>query len=164
MQKIIGKEKSLSDLLSNKKYTIHYYQREYRWGKKQIEELIDDLTGEFLESYENGNSRAEVDKYGHYYLGSIVFSSGESQSAIIDGQQRLTSLTLLMIYLNNIQKERPDRVAIDNLIFSERHGVRSFNIQVDEREKCLNALYTDNINSFDITSNVSESVKTIFER
>ena len=53
MQKIIGKEKPLSDLLSNKKYTIHYYQREYRWGKKQIEELIDDLAGEFYESYEN---------------------------------------------------------------------------------------------------------------
>src|SRR3990167_11001688 len=104
MKKIIGKEKPVSDLLANKKYTIHYYQREYRWGKKQIEELIDDLTGEFLESYESGNSREEVGKYGHYYLGSIVFSSGESQSAIIDGQQRLTSLTLLLIYLNNIQK------------------------------------------------------------
>lgn len=165
MQKIIGKEKSLSDLLSNKKYTIHYYQREYRWGKKQIEELIDDLTGEFYEYYNSANSRDMVEKYGHYYLGSIVFSSGENQAAIIDGQQRLTSLTLLLIYLNNLQKtnSQETKVAIDHLIFSDRHGVRSFNIHVDEREKCLNALYTDNIANFNI-SGESESVKTIFER
>lgn len=165
MKKIIGKEKSLSDLLSNKKYTIHYYQREYRWGKKQIEELIDDLTGEFYESYNPGDSREKVEGYGHYYLGSIVFSSGENQTAIIDGQQRLTSLTLLLIYLNNLQKNKTieNKVAIDHLIFSDRHGVRSFNINVDEREKCLNTLYTDNFANFN-ASNESESVRTIFDR
>ncbi len=163
MQKIIGKEKPLSDLLSNKKYTIHYYQREYRWGKKQIEELIDDLAGEFYESYENGHTREKVREYGHYYLGSIVLSSDENQSAIIDGQQRLTSLTLLLIYLNNLQKNKINRVAIDNLIFSERYGKKSFNIHVDEREKCLDALYTDNIANFNF-SNESESVRTIFDR
>ena len=165
MQKIIGKEKSLSDLLSNKKYTIHYYQREYRWGKKQIEELVDDLTGEFYEFFDSGNSRDMVEQYGHYYLGSIVFSSGENQAAIIDGQQRLTSLTLLLIYLNNLQKNKlpENKVAIDHLIFSDRHGVRSFNIHVDEREKCLNALYTDNATSFN-SSNEPESVRNIFDR
>ncbi|MEO8637758.1 MAG: DUF262 domain-containing protein [Candidatus Taylorbacteria bacterium] len=163
MQKIIGKEKSLSDLLSNKKYTIHYYQREYRWGKKQIEELIDDLTGEFYEFYESGNSRDMVEQYGHYFLGSIVFSSGENQAAIIDGQQRLTSLTLLLIYLNNLQRGKSEKVAIDHLIFSDRHGIRSFNINVDEREACLNALYTDKASDFTVT-NAPESVKTIFER
>ena len=165
MQKIIGKEKSLSDLLSNKKYTIHYYQREYRWGKKQIEELIDDLTGEFYEFYDASHSRDMVEQYGHYYLGSIVFSSGENQAAIIDGQQRLTSLTLLLIYLNNLQKNKTseNKVPIDHLIFSDRHGVRSFNIHVDERKKCLNALYTDNFATFN-SSDESESVRTIFER
>ena len=90
-------------------------------------------------------------------------SSDENQSAIIDGQQRLTSLTLLLIYLNNLQKNKINRVAIDNLIFSERYGKKSFNIHVDEREKCLDALYTDNIANFNF-SNESESVRTIFDR
>jgi len=165
MKKIIGKEKSLSDLLSNKKYTIHYYQREYRWGKKQIEELVDDLTDEFYKFYDDSHSRDMVEQYGHYYLGSIVFSSGENQAAIIDGQQRLTSLTLLLIYLNNLQKNKlpENKVAIDHLIFSDRHGVRSFNIHVDEREKCLNALYTDNADNFN-SINEPERVRTIFDR
>ena len=141
MQKIIGKEKSLSDLLVNKKYTIHYYQREYRWGKKQIEDLTDDLAGEFNNFYEPDHPRQMVEKYGHYYLDSSVLSSGNGQGAIIDGQQGRTFLTLLLICLNNLQRDRPDKIAIDNLIFSEKHGTKSFNISAEEREVCLDAFY-----------------------
>jgi uncharacterized protein with ParB-like and HNH nuclease domain len=162
MKKIIGKEKSLSDLLVNKKYTIHYYQREYRWGKKQIEDLIDDLEGEFNNFFEPGHPRQMVEKYGHYYLGSIVLSSGNGEGAIIDGQQRLTSLTLLLIYLNNLQRDRPDKIAIDNLIFSEKHGTKSFNISVEEREVCLDALYNRKQDFSPVDQ--PESVKTIYER
>lgn len=42
--------------------------------------------------------------YGFYYMGCIICTGG-SVKKIIDGQQRLTSLTLLIIYLNNLQKE-----------------------------------------------------------
>ena len=161
MKKIDGKEKSLSDLLSYKKYTIHYYQREYRWGKKQIEELVEDLTGEFLDYYETGHTLDMVNTYGHYFLGSIVVSSSDSQNAIIDGQQRLTSLTLLLIYLNNLQKHREDKVPIDHLIFSQVHGKKSFNIDVETRNACLDALYTEK--QFNIEGQ-PESVKAISER
>jgi uncharacterized protein with ParB-like and HNH nuclease domain len=162
MQKIIGKEKSLSDLLINKKYTIHYYQREYRWGKKQIEDLIDDLEGEFNNFYEPSHQPQMVEKYGHYYLGAIVLSSGNGEGAIIDGQQRLTSITLLLIYLNNIQRDRADKIAIDNLIFSEKHGIKSFNISVAERERCLDALYNRR-QDFNLDDE-PESVRAIYER
>lgn len=163
MKKIVGKEKSLNELLARKKYTIHYYQREYRWGRKQIEELLDDLVEEFLESYEESHVRKDGANYGHYYLGSIVITSDESDRAIIDGQQRLTSLTLLLIYLENLQRkvESADRVAISDLIFSEEYGSKSFNISVDEREGCLNALFKQV--PFDI-SGQSESVQTIYAR
>ena len=43
MKKIEGSPKNLKQLLQNTKYSIHYYQREYMWQTKQIEELIDDL-------------------------------------------------------------------------------------------------------------------------
>lgn len=161
MQKIIWKEKNLSDLLQNKKYTIHYYQREYKWWNKQIEELIDDLTWEFLEYHDNENSRDMVENYWHYYLGSIVLTNTEGQNAIIDWQQRLTSITLLLIYLNNLQKERNDKVSIDNLIFSERYWSKSFNISVDERKECLDALYR--WNDYNIENSI-ESVKNIYDR
>ena len=161
MKKIIGKEKSLTDLLANKKYTIHYYQREYRWGKKQIEELVDDLSEEFLENYKPGHERTEVATYGHYYLGSVVLTSNDGEQAIIDGQQRLTSLTLLLIYLNNLQVDNIEKVTIDQLIFSEQYGKKSFNIQVNEREACMDALYKRETFS---PLNQNESVVNIFNR
>ena len=161
MKKIIGKEKSLTDLLANKKYTIHYYQREYRWGKKQIEELVDDLSEEFLENYKPGHERTEVATYGHYYLGSVVLTSNDGEQAIIDGQQRLTSLTLLLIYLNNLQVDNAEKVTIDQLIFSEQYGKKSFNIQVNEREACMDALYKREAFS---PLNQNESVVNIFNR
>lgn len=161
MKKIIGKEKSLTDLLSNKKYTIHYYQREYRWGKKQIEELVDDLCEEFLENYKETHERHEVAGYGHYYLGSVILTSDEGDQAIIDGQQRLTSLTLLLIYLNNLQAERGDNVKIDQLIFSEQYGKKSFNIHVTEREDCMHSLYKSQVFELDRTK---ESVVNIYNR
>jgi hypothetical protein len=161
MKKIIGKEKSLTDLLANKKYTIHYYQREYRWGKKQIEELVDDLSEEFLDNYKPGHERTEVATYGHYYLGSVVLTSNDGEQAIIDGQQRLTSLTLLLIYLNNLQIDNAEKVTIDQLIFSEQYGKKSFNIQVNEREACMDALYKRETFS---PLNQNESVVNIFNR
>ena len=162
MKEITGINKTVSDLLRAKKYTIHYYQREYRWGKKQIEELIDDLVDEFNKYYEERHERKDGENYGHYYLGSVVITD-DVEHAIIDGQQRLTSLTLLLVYLNNLQKKLPEdeRVFINDLIFSEKRGLKSFNIHVDEREPCLNAIYKDE--SFDAT-NQPESVQTIHSR
>ena len=51
MKKIDGTPKTIRELFTGVKYTIHYYQREYQWQTKQIEELIDDLTEEFYEFY-----------------------------------------------------------------------------------------------------------------
>ena len=95
MKKIEGSPKNLKQLLQNTKYSIHYYQREYMWQRKHIEELIDDLTSEFLECYKPGHSRPAVADYGAYFMGSIVLAGREN--AIIDGQQRFSSLTLLLM-------------------------------------------------------------------
>lgn len=96
MKKIEGSPKNLKQLLQNTKYSIHYYQREYMWQRKHVEELIDDLTAEFLDSYVEGDDRPAVQDYGAYFMGSIVLVGREN--AIIDGQQRFSTLTLLLIY------------------------------------------------------------------
>ena len=70
------------------------------WQRKHIEELIDDLTAEFLDNYSSEHSRAAVADYGSYFMGSIVLAGREN--AIIDGQQRFSSLTLLLMYLNTL--------------------------------------------------------------
>jgi uncharacterized protein with ParB-like and HNH nuclease domain len=60
-REIDGKGRTVRELLAGRKYSIDYYQREYKWQQKQVAELIDDLTGKFLESHEEGNDRSAVD-------------------------------------------------------------------------------------------------------
>lgn len=160
MKKIEGFPKSLKDLLQHNKYSIHYYQREYKWQRKNIEELIDDLTSEFLRNYKPGHPRKAVGEYGAYFMGSIVLA-GEGK-AIIDGQQRFTSLTLLLMYLNNRLKNiGVSYNLIETMIFSEQYGEKSFNINVEERQECMEAIFYDK--DYDVT-NQGESVKNLCGR
>lgn len=142
MKKILGDAKSVRQLLKGNKYSVDYYQREYKWEAKQLAELVADLTGKFLESYEPGHDRSAVEQYGHYFLGSIIISEKDGQRFIVDGQQRLTTLTLLLIYLHNMQRGRTEKVAVDEMVFSERYGRRSFNLDVSDRTACMEALFT----------------------
>jgi len=82
-------------LLENTRFSIDYYQREYKWQKKQLQELIDDLSEKFLDSYEEGYDRSNIQNYENYYLGSIILCEKEGKLFIVDGQQRLTTITLL---------------------------------------------------------------------
>ena len=160
MQKIDGSPKSLKQLLLNTKYSIHYYQREYMWQQKQIEELIDDLTSEFLIYYKKGDDRLSVMDYGAYFMGSIVLAGREN--AIIDGQQRFTSLTLMLMYLHNRLKAIGESYSvIDQMIFSESYGKKSFNIDVEDRFNCMDAIFSEK--SYD-TTDESESVKNLYGR
>jgi uncharacterized protein with ParB-like and HNH nuclease domain len=128
-------------LLANRKYSIDYYQREYKWRHKQVAELIEDLTAKLLESYQQGDERSAVAEYGHYFLGSVIISDKDGQKFIIDGQQRLTTLTLLLIYLHHRLEDLEQKGQIADLIFSQRFGKRSFNLDIPDRASCMEALY-----------------------
>lgn len=94
--------------------------------------------------YEAGThaSTAEVRNYGYYYLGCIICTK-DTPRRIIDGQQRLTSLTLLLIYLCHLQKKQAGipSVAIEELVYKDDYGVMAFNIDVPERNDCMRALW-----------------------
>ncbi len=161
MREILGKAKTVRELLKGVKYSIDYYQREYKWHEKQIRELVDDLSDKFLEEYQPTHPRSKVADYPHYFLGSIIISKKESVSYIVDGQQRLTSLTLLLILLRNLQKGQAKQVNVDELIFSEKFDQKSFNLHVDERTPAMEALYEGQ--PFDVTDR-PESVQNLVHR
>ena len=142
MRKIDGDAKSIRSMLGGSKFAIDYYQREYRWETKQVAELIDDLAEKFLEDHEPGNERSAVEQYGHYFLGSIIISDKDGQKFIIDGQQRLTSTTLLLIHVHRQLEDPQQQGQLADLIFSPKFGKRSFNLDVAERTPCMDALFT----------------------
>ena len=161
MKEIRGDAKTIRQLLGASKYAIDYYQREYKWQTKQVIELLEDLTEKFLESYEEGHERKAVADYGHYFVGSIIISDRDGQKFVIDGQQRLTSITLLLIYLQHRLTDQDQITQVAELIFSQKFGKRSFNLDVPERNDCMDALYSDS--PFD-GSEQSESVQNIVGR
>jgi len=108
MKEIREEAKTIRQLLSGTRYFIDYYQREYEWQTKQVRELLDDLAGRSLEGHKASNDRTVVQGYGHYFLGSIIISQKSNKNFIIDGQQRLTTLTLLLIYPHRPVEVQPD--------------------------------------------------------
>jgi len=162
--KIEATDTSINKLLKNQKFAIDYFQREYRWQKKHIKSLIEDLTSTFLKSYKSDDKRPAVANYQNYYLGPVVFSTNtkNGRKSIIDGQQRITSITLLLIFLNHLQKENPNKVNISELVFSEKYGEKSFNMSDEAREECLKALFA--IGDYEVKDCDDETVKNMVER
>lgn len=160
--KIDADDRSVFDVLNERKYVVDYFQREYKWEQKHIDQLIGDLTSAFLDEYEPGHPRTRVEHYNNYYLGPFVISSKEGMRSIIDGQQRLTSLTLFLIFLNHLQKKLGGKETIEPLVFSEKFGQKSFNIQVEERRPCLEKLFLEG--SYDVQPDDDESTANMAAR
>lgn len=135
--------KAVRDILRDRKYKIEFFQRGYTWKRPQIEQLINDLESKFSTQYESGDDVEQVKDYEKYYMGAIITNSTDSEYSIIDGQQRLTTITLLLIYLDSLQKANPGsmQVPVNELVFSEEYGTRSYNIENKTRWECIESLY-----------------------
>jgi len=127
MSAIKSQTKSIRQLLSNVKYGIDFYQREYEWRRSNIEELMDDLEAKFISSFDLTHERMRVRHYSHYFLGTIITVKENNQNYIVDGQQRLTTLTLLLILIHHMRKGSSSIADVSSLIFSENYGTKSFN-------------------------------------
>lgn len=155
-------KRKLTELLHGKKYAVDYFQREYKWERKHIEQLIVDLEAAFMSNYNEGDTLDSVSEYNGYYLGPVVLCEIGRVRSIVDGQQRLTSITLLLIYLNNLQKNRAEQEEITPLVFSRKGGKNSYNIEVPARTAVLEALFKDE--EFELGEDADPSVKNMYER
>ena len=86
---IRGSEHQIKKIFSDEfVFTIPLYQRAYAWTIEESEELFQDLK-RAMEGY-----KGSVDDLPPYFLGSIVLIKGDEPDAeIVDGQQRLATLT-----------------------------------------------------------------------
>ena len=129
--------------LLNMKFIIPPYQRGYRWDSEQVETLLNDLQ-DFIKKYVKVNPNAKNQSVPYYCLQPIaVVKDFGNQYIVVDGQQRLTTIYLLLHYLRN--KEEWD-YPIYSLEMSSR------DIQNDYLNKELfrdpNANFVQNIDTF----------------
>lgn len=78
--KVLGSENNIFD--TDMDYIIPLYQRAYAWEDKQLTQLIEDIS--------------DISEETNYYIGALVVSRQNNRYEVVDGQQRLTSLYLLM--------------------------------------------------------------------
>ena len=123
-------ETKIEDFLSSNKtqFVIPVYQRNYDWSTSQCKQLLNDI----LEVGSTNSMNA-------HFIGSIVYvhddvytASRMKELTIIDGQQRLTTLTLIYLVLHRLAKELKD-ISLENEIH-ETYLINKF-AQDDEKLK-----------------------------
>lgn len=96
---------NIREFLSEGKYVIPIYQRNYDWGEREALQLLEDISDY---AQKNKEQKKKQDKEQPYYIGSaVVFlrtAHGETYFETIDGQQRLTTLTILACLLKHQEK------------------------------------------------------------
>jgi uncharacterized protein with ParB-like and HNH nuclease domain len=111
--------------LMGQKFTIPHYQRGYRWEDQEVTELLDDLWA-FQKDKESGD---------FYCLQPIVLQQNEDGNYdVLDGQQRLTTLYLILVYLEERRKE-------------DGYTQPLFSLNYATREKCAEFLSAKNFSN-----------------
>lgn len=107
MARIENHKYSIEEAFKECFYIVPDYQREYVWTEKEVHQLLDDI-----------DEQVDAGTTSEYFIGTILVSAGshKSEYEIIDGQQRLTTLFLLLCALRQRFAGLPQRPFIDNLI------------------------------------------------
>lgn len=102
--RIEAAHKTISKVFSEDySFSIPAYQRPYSWERQQVEELLSDISDAM-------GPHASSD--GFYFLGSIVLvkQHGSADAKVVDGQQRLTTLTILFSVLRDLTTDPKKRI------------------------------------------------------
>lgn len=133
---LTAKEQSLAKIFSDDYvFTIPGYQRPYAWGKDQAQELLDDLLGA-LEA-----APVQLSEAPPYFLGSIVLIKADTsaEATVVDGQQRLTTLTLLLSAIRATVASPEVRAGITKRIYEQGDVVSNtdarYRLSLRERDR-----------------------------
>ena len=114
------------DKLMGRTFFVPSYQRGYRWGRQEVEALLNDLWEFYLQTKEKKDEEErenllEENKNVFYCLQPIVlYKDEQAQENLLDGQQRLTTIYLLLSYLDSRRREE----GYDKPLFTLEYATR----------------------------------------
>lgn len=113
--KMTPKESTISSILNikNRQYEIPRFQREYSWEKKQYKEFLEDMISNIIVSDEGLQPTP-------YFMGTMLFVGdkdrpGKDPVFVVDGQQRLTTITILFSAIANLFQQLGNNVLRDSI-------------------------------------------------
>lgn len=124
MQQTINPDKqTVESCLKNKSYYIDFYQREYVWSKETVETLLRDIFYAFDLSYEEYKdaelSQEVLEKFNWYYLNIFITNNINGKVFIVDGQQRLSTLTLIATKLYHLTENELLKNTLKECIYGQ---------------------------------------------
>lgn len=141
-------KQNLDQVFSVNTFHIDFYQRQYKWGEEPVKRLLDDIFYNFNSEYERLKTSTlrpdkVIDQYRWYYLNTYVTNPVGPMLYLVDGQQRLTTLTLLLMKLRHMAKDLSS--GLDNWLFQKIVGMsgydKNFWLNHDQHEKTMQALF-----------------------
>ncbi len=124
MQQTINPDKqTVESCLKNKSYYIDFYQREYVWSKETVEILLRDIFYAFELSYEEYKdaelSQEILENFNWYYLNIFITNNINGKVFIVDGQQRLSTLTLIATKLYHLTENELLKNTLKECIYGQ---------------------------------------------
>lgn len=109
-------KQNIDRVFSNTAYYIDFYQRDYRWTREPILRLMDDILFKFKEQYARSSHldpgpETIAASYPWYYLNTYVTNVVDGRVYVVDGQQRLTTLSLILIKLRHLATSHGSELA-----------------------------------------------------
>lgn len=165
---------------TQRSYFIDIYQREYKWTEEQVKTLLNDLEVRFELGKRSRTAPKEIQQdvlehFDPYFLNTYLTHTSPTATSIVDGQQRLTTLLIILIKLYRILQQvevspssqgktfKPG--ALRPLIFEEDDfgGATRFKIYNPNREAQLRALVegTDFIPEDETQKRLKENFATL---
>ena len=142
---------------AQRSYFIDIYQREYKWTHENVRTLLNDIEVRFSQHDQRKTNPKEIqedvlERFEPYFLNTYLTSTTATNTAIVDGQQRLTTLLLILIKFYRLLKSLEANEATRGKTFSSHtlkqmifetndfEGVERFKIFNENREEAFLAL------------------------
>lgn len=108
-------KQNIDRVFSNTTYYIDFYQRQYKWNDSPVKRLLEDVFYKFNEEYTKYKDsdiplNQLASKYSWYYLNTYVTNIIDGKLYVVDGQQRLTTITLMLIKLFHLSEKHKSKL------------------------------------------------------
>ena len=143
-------EYNITTLFTENEYVIPIYQRNYAWGESQVNQLIQDI----WDSKKNSTD---------YYLGTLIIFSNrpDNKFETIDGQQRLTTLSILLSVLKNEHSYNIDNIKNVNLNFdSRKKSTDTLKVLFENKDRNRKGLNSNILIAYD---NINKKIKELID-
>lgn len=182
MAKLIEVEERDLDYIfgKSKPYGLDVYQRDYRWSDDRDYKIVTQLLIDIELRFENNllvNRRYKKEELSQiykdvsenfkaYFLNTIMLNEQGGDIFIVDGQQRLTTILLLLIKLYHIGKSNPenginvDKILGDKIYEEDKAGQKHFKISNSDRNEIIRKIFdNEKIEETEITNITQRNLK-----